>query len=380
MFFLKIFLIFVLVVIVLAGVLLLLLTLPWNLVKRFYRSPECADEVHWVYTPDGVRIALFRYRPRVPSSGEPVLCVHGLGANHLNLAFDDEWGVAQFLANRGYDVWAIDLRGRGFSEKPKTPWCFDDYASLDLPSAIEHILKVTGFSQLHWVGHSMGGMLYYAVAGALGYGSRIASAVTIGSPVRFYPLMGKGIPFLLEKLSFLRYFSNPPLAILFFFFPFRRKRFSLLWNPRNMDPFLLSTPQVLFALGTHSIKELIQFANWMRSRRWDSFEGKIDYREGIFRIVVPTLILAGRADRLAPLPSVKPAYDLLSGKKSMIVCGIESGMRKDYGHIDLVFGRYSKQEIFPLILKWIEDHPARKREELALPEEVKTLPTQGYGR
>ena len=60
----------------------------------------------------------------------------------------------------------------------------DDYVLLDIPAALDYIRKTTGFSQVHWVGHSMGGMLLYAYD-ALFDGGAVASGITLGSPIGF---------------------------------------------------------------------------------------------------------------------------------------------------------------------------------------------------
>ncbi|HRP70898.1 MAG TPA: alpha/beta fold hydrolase, partial [Turneriella sp.] len=53
--------------------------------------------------------------------------------------------------------------GRCGSEGPHTgrgkQWSVDDYLLCDLPTACEYIINETGAPKLHWVGHSMGGIL-----------------------------------------------------------------------------------------------------------------------------------------------------------------------------------------------------------------------------
>lgn len=347
---------------------------------RLYPDPESADELHWVRTQDGTRVALYRYRPRVAGRGEPVLCVHGLGANHRNLAFNEGHGVAQYLANRGYDVFAIDLRGRGMSDYPPGSWGFDDYVHYDLPAAIEHILRITGFQQLHWVGHSMGGMLFYAVAGKEEWGKRIASAVTLGSPVRFYhprTLEIMGVK-LYRYLLFLRYLAPRRLLILLSFLPWERFRsIRIFYNPRNTPPALMRWA-ARYALGTLAVRELYQFARWVVEHHLRSLDDRHDYRERIRTITVPTLVVAGSGDLLCPPYTIKPAFELLASREKVYVeAGIAQGFSADYGHIDLVFGTRARQEIFPLILTWIKEHPVKERAHVALAEEGLTRTQAG---
>lgn len=55
-----------------------------------------------------------------PGRGPTVLCLHGLTANHKCWTRQ-----AEFLQKNGFDVYAMDLRGRGRSAKPKTPYGVD---------------------------------------------------------------------------------------------------------------------------------------------------------------------------------------------------------------------------------------------------------------
>ena len=53
--------------------------------KAHYRLESGADEVHFVRTPDGWRIALSRYRPRGSTvRRHPVLLCHGLASSHMS--------------------------------------------------------------------------------------------------------------------------------------------------------------------------------------------------------------------------------------------------------------------------------------------------------
>jgi pimeloyl-ACP methyl ester carboxylesterase len=54
--------------------------------------------------------------------------------------------------------------GNGRSQKPclfdtSTWWTVDDHLQKDVPAVLEYVLQATGAKQLHWIGHSMVGVV-----------------------------------------------------------------------------------------------------------------------------------------------------------------------------------------------------------------------------
>src|SRR6266542_228346 len=138
------------------------------LAARWFFVPRFPDEIQFGTTTDGWRIAVLRYRPGKPSQRAPVLLVHGIAANRYNLDLTEELSLARHLCQRGWDVWLVELRGRGLSLRPRLfsgvryDWSFDDYAERDLPCAAGVITRVTGARQLHLIGFSTGALACYA--------------------------------------------------------------------------------------------------------------------------------------------------------------------------------------------------------------------------
>jgi len=44
------------------------------------------------------------------------------------------------------------------------------------------------------------------------------------------------------------------------------------------------------------------------------------------------------------------------GERKCLILGKSAGCVEDYGHMDLLMGIRAEEEVFPLMLKWIEDH------------------------
>ncbi|KAJ3292783.1 hypothetical protein HDU76_007132 [Blyttiomyces sp. JEL0837] len=72
----------------------------------------------------------------------------------------------EFLAQRGYDTYSIDLRGSRQSLRmgSKAPAFLKEHVEIDVPSAIKFIKNI-GHEKVYLIGHSMGGAISCAVAG-----------------------------------------------------------------------------------------------------------------------------------------------------------------------------------------------------------------------
>ncbi|XP_034482043.1 lipase 3 [Drosophila innubila] len=132
-------------------------------------------ETHEVETEDGYVLTLFRipYSHNLQNQNEkrpPVLLQHGLFSNSdCWIASGPDNSLAYLLADAGYDVWLGNARGNIYSRansqislnSPRF-WHFDwhEIGTIDLAAMIDYILSETGYSQLHYAGHSQGTTCY----------------------------------------------------------------------------------------------------------------------------------------------------------------------------------------------------------------------------
>lgn len=98
---------------------------------------------------DGVELA-FGYWP---GRGSPIVALHGLTASYVNFI-----GIAERLAGR-QPLLALDLRGRGDSDKPQGPYGMAQHAR-DVAAA----MHAMGLDKSIVVGHSMGAFVATALA------------------------------------------------------------------------------------------------------------------------------------------------------------------------------------------------------------------------
>lgn len=88
-------------------------------------------------------------RERVVGKGDPVLMIHGWGAN---LELLDP--LAQNLEGFDYRLYMLDLPGFGASAEPPAPYSIFDYAAFCVAYLDSHRLE-----QVHYFGHSLGGRI-----------------------------------------------------------------------------------------------------------------------------------------------------------------------------------------------------------------------------
>ncbi len=67
--------------------------------------------------------------------------------------------------------------------------------------------------------------------------------------------------------------------------------------------------------------------------------------------------MAGAKDLQRPAAATRATFQSLgSTDKTYLEAGIEVGFSLDFGHDDQVAGRASRSEVFPHILRWLDDH------------------------
>jgi pimeloyl-ACP methyl ester carboxylesterase len=333
------------------------------LAARYFFVPRYPDEIHFTKAADGWRIALVRYRPRAgaPRRDLPVLAVHGLASNRNNLDLTDERSLAQALAADGWDVWLIELRGRGLSTRPRLfsglryDWCFDDYVEKDLPGAASAIRAATGASRLHVIGFSTGALASYAWLSSPRRDTHVASLVSLAGPAWFgrtsKTLSGR----LIRSLRWMRHrwLMRLLAPISGYVHP---SPLQVIYNPENTEGAIQRRAMVNM-IANFSRNELLQYSDWILRDVFCSIDRRRDYRAELGQITTPVLFLAGPRDALAPPDAVKATYEAVgSTDKQFRVCSRAQGLRVNYGHFDLVIGREAPSEIFPLISSWLAAH------------------------
>lgn len=346
--------------------------------RRNAVSPDlrpCTDE--FAYTKDGWRLGVRRYRPARPDPAKlPVILCHGLGLNATFWTITDDHLPGQLAAD-GYEVFLFDLRGSGensrmgscdrlnrflretpFRESGESGWTLDDVVRYDMPAILEHVERATGKPQVNWIGHSLGGMVMFPflelspepwrIANFVGMGSTIIQATT---PQKQMLSANGGIRTLLTVASAGR--LGRPLT--YFRMPGMEKIDRFYYTAENVDRRTVSRFYG-YTLEDPGPGALRQFAPYLRYGHLLSADDRIDYADHLPEVVAPTLMIAGETDLISDVPSTRLTFDRLgSPDKTMLVFGEKAGSRGPYGHCDLVWSKNAPVEIFPAVIKWLDE-------------------------
>lgn len=350
----------------------------YSLLESLFPEELRASEVHTVTTKDLWKLRVCRYR-KERSTGEPVLFVHGAMVNHHNFTMPRGACLIDYLAARGFDCWAVDLRGTRSSvppfERAHADATMDDHLLLDLPAVLRHIRKTTGYDRVHWIGHSMGGMLLYAYC--LEHGDEhIASAVTLGAPCGF-----EGVDLHVPGFITRAVRRNPALCgkvargAMPIAFMLRLSSRYMPTNPRNMHPDM--TVGDIFNTIEDPLHRIVEdLLHWMKSKTWRMKGGQLDVLAGLPTLRVPLLAVFGTQDPYTPLDTAKKFFDALAAPdKEMLVLGKAQGCEEEYNHCDLAFGKDVERVLDAPVLKWLKAHPIREH---VRPEEVDIEPDANY--
>ena len=312
-------------------------------------------------TGEKFELALERLHTPRGRRGLSVILSHGFFVNSLFLNLDEDHSLARHLAQEGFDVWNLSLRGTGRSLKPlKNPpsrWSLEEMIERDIPAVIRYVQRESGSSKVVWLGYELGGLLGY------GYlersdGAGLAGLVAIGAPVTFsHPRQApmKGLLKLEESPALKKMFlslNGPFLGR--FLIPLLPKLEALFYNRDNIED------EIRGKLLEESLVEinpgvLDQLLLTIRRGEFVSAKGDFSYRKNLAKIQLPVLLIGGEGDMLAPPESLRAVYEAVGSEaRTLRIFGSRAKGSAAYGHMDLILGRKARQEVFPVIAGWLK--------------------------
>ena len=312
---------------------------------------------------DGELREVYHYRPtaEVEPAGDPVLLVTPLAAPAL--AFDLRRGcsLVEHLVAEGRPTYLVEYGQVSFRNRSLG---MEHWVDDVLPKAIETVSEHAGGRPVHVVGWSLGG-IFALLSAADRTDLPIASLTVLGSPVdvkkvplvapvrpllnltqgrgaitRAYQALG-GIPVPLVNWAFTAASAQKvltkPLAILT-----HLDDTEFLAQLEAVDRFTAN----MTAYPGRTFGQL--YHRFVRGNALAGGSMRMgDRTVDLAAITVPVLVFAGASDGIAPMPSVRPLVDLLTGSHEVgfeIVPG---------GHLGMLTGRAARGTTWRAIDEWV---------------------------
>jgi pimeloyl-ACP methyl ester carboxylesterase len=249
-------------------------------------------------------------------------------------------------------------------------WSVDDHIQFDVPAALQFVKNKTLHKRVHWIGHSMGGMIMFAYLQQVppDEESGVKSFTAMGVPMVVFHPLSEPLEFMLNIKTALKVGSrvvgsSAPATWKVIFGNLGTPMDRLFYNNDNIDG------DVLRALSRRAEEEispsqLKQMINLVSTERFSSLDGTIDYTARLSEITTPTYFIVGTVDNLATVGAVRYTYRQVGSEpKKFGLFGRVNSHEHDYGHNDVAIGRHVRREVFPEILDWLKIFPCQPSED-----------------
>jgi pimeloyl-ACP methyl ester carboxylesterase len=347
-----------------------------------------------IRTADGWTLVAHRYKPTGPpkAGAMPVILCHGLTYNALFWDLVPEFSFAEYLSSQGFDVWAVSLRGSGLSQKwvwktddlpsvfigtaarrlthgkippsgyasvdPKyANWNLDHHSAYDVPALVTLVRRHTKAEQVAWVGHSMGGIV--ALCHLERYGNPgIGRLVTVGSQVTMpkgrLPLQFCSEMIQARQQQLAGQVTRQQLVAQQLVAQTQTGVYNLFFNVANADPRIYEALSGGWATDIPAIDLMQQYTTLSHKGVLLDAKQQYNYAEHLDNIKIPIFISCGAQDQFAPPAVQRYIYNHVgSTDKTLVVFGRAQGMAADAGHDDALVGLNSREQVYPLIARWL---------------------------
>lgn len=274
---------------------------------------------------------------RFHGSGDVIFMVHGVIENGRIFYSKSDKGLAPFLAKCGYDVFVLDLAGRGLSQPSINKHAKHgqtESITQSIPLALQKIKELRKDARQHWLAHSWGGVL---MASTL---ARMPELITdVASQVYF------GSKRQVKVRSLYR----------FFYIDFMwRGACKLLTNIYGYLP----AKKYKIGADNETKKSHQQSIEWVKGD-WIDSDDNFNYQAALVnQPLPPTLFLAAINDHALGHPDDVQRFlqECGTGIKRYQLLSKNTGNLVDYDHINMLTHHQAEKDIFPTVLNWIEKH------------------------
>jgi len=273
-------------------------------------------------TPQTVQIKEYTILYIVKGEGKPLILIHGYGAGMW------VWEKQIDFLSQFYRVYALDLIGHGFSDRPKI-----DYT----PEAYIHFLKDfmdgVGIEKAILIGNSMGGGIAWAVAAL--FPERVERLILINCVP----------PDVLDQVrndSFRTLVAIKDIPLLPYLVIASRNKKSIKWILQEcVSDIKLITPEIV---NRQYQLSKIRGTTWVLYSTFKNAEKASRLKDNLSRIDQPTFLIWGERDLIFP-PSVgESLHQAIRGSKFQMI--------EKSGHIPMW---ETPEEINQAILDFLEE-------------------------
>lgn len=334
-----------------------------------------APEIHPIIASDGVQLRLTRYRGGAKG---PVLLAHGLGVSSLIFSIDTVGtNLLEYLFADGYDVWLLDYRASIALTASASPQNADDVALKDYPAAVRYIQEAARTGSVQVVAHCFGAITFsMAMLGGLtGVRSAVLSQAGMHTvvPSLSHIKADLHLPSLLENLgieSLTAYAGrNPDWRDRLF-----SRALSILPGEKDEECSNPVCPRITFMYGhlyrhsrlnaeTHnalhemfgvaSMEAFEHVARMVRAGHVVTADGGDDYMPNLKRMAIPIAFIHGSENRCWLPEGTERSFSALRAANGPAL--YTRHIIPGYGHIDCIFGEDAADDVYPLILRHLEE-------------------------
>lgn len=373
-------------------------------------NPKIISEWHTFSSAPNVTLQLIRYNGGAKG---PVILAPGFATAAQSFAMETvDTNLVEVLCAAGYDVWLFDYRGSpALGATSLQPFTVDDIATQDWPAAVDYVLQATGAKSVQAVVHCLGSLsfLMALLSGRLDRAkirsavcsqltvhpvtnwfnqmkadTKMASRIIQGVPKELVPvldgLVGSDMARLFQGLKTID--ANSPsgpngdvsneaqaLNLLTWRVPFPNgipcysptcHRVFGIYGPICAHEQLNETTHdaIQTVFGEISTKPFEQISLIVRKGYAVNAQGRDVYLPNHANLRIPIHFIAGALNQeFTPDTSLR-TYDWLCKVNADAKDLYSRQVFKDYAHMDCFIGKRASRDIFPSILKQLENHPS----------------------
>jgi len=301
-------------------------------------------------------VALWAVRSRRADGATrpPVILIHGFAQNRFSWHTSIR-SMSAYLAEQGWDVWNLELRGHGRSRSDPhgRVRAYADYID-DIIRFATHLPEPA-----FWVGHSLGASVAYAGAAQQVEAARPRGIVGIGGVYRFGQ-RGRLLPALCrltnrlpsqQLVEQIQVNTSRTGRFLSACFPFMDTSAYWApmsgWWPGSVEPELASERM---SLGFDWIGVRI----WQEMAQWGASDA-VPWDAAWRRTDVPLFVILGDKDSMQFPEDGRAAYDRSDSQDKTLRIFNDYDDRVHWGHLDLVLGKYAPAHIWPAVSDWMAE-------------------------